>query len=170
MARRHDVELTDEQWERIRPHLPQPQPSARGGRPRADDRACLEGILWVLRSGARWKDLPERYPSPSTCWRRLTEWEADDVLIAIWHAFLDTLGEQGLLDWDEVFIDGTFASAKKGETKSEKPSAERVQSYWWWRMVREFRSHALPRLLHLQRLRLRKQSSTKSPPGKRLRR
>ena len=44
-----------------------------GGRPPAPDRKVLEGILWILRSGARWQDLPEEFPSPSTCWRRLRE-------------------------------------------------------------------------------------------------
>ena len=86
MARRHEVFVTDEQWEKIKPLLPKRRKSAKGGRPPAEDRACLEGILWVLRSGARWRDLPERYPSPSTCWRRLVEWEGEDVLVRIWHA------------------------------------------------------------------------------------
>ena len=81
---------------------------------RSADRACLEGILWVLRSGARWRDLAERFPSPSTCWRRLVDWECEDVLVRIWQAFLDTLNEQGLLDWEEVFVDGTFSPAKTG--------------------------------------------------------
>ena len=138
MARRQDVLLTDEQWERIKPFIPQPRKTAKGGRPRADDRACLEGILWVLRSGARWRDLPERFPSPSTCWRRLVDWETDDVLVRIWQAFLDTLNEQGLLDWEEVFVDGTFSPAKKGVDVSERPNAARVRSLWWWRTAREF--------------------------------
>lgn len=59
MARRHEVLLTDRQWERIRPLIPVRPKSPRGGRPPADDRACLEGMLWVLKSGARWRDLPE---------------------------------------------------------------------------------------------------------------
>ncbi len=66
---RHDSELTDEQWRKIEPLLPKVKRSPEGGRRRVDDRRCFEGILWVLRSGARWKDLPAQYPSPSTCWR-----------------------------------------------------------------------------------------------------
>jgi transposase len=89
--------------------------------------------LWVLRSGARWRDLPDRFPSPSTCWRRLVDWETEDVLVRVWQAFLDTLNERGLLDWEEVFVDGTFSPAKKGALASEKPNAERVRSGWWWR-------------------------------------
>lgn len=170
MARKPSVEINDEQWARIEPLLPKPGAKRRGGCPRADDRACFEGILWVLRSGARWRDLPERYPSPSTCWRRLSEWEAEGVLELIWETLLESLDEQGLLDWDEAFIDGTFAPAKKGGTESERPNAERVQSWWWWRMVRVFRSHAGPRLLALQRSRLPKGSSKKSPSAKSRRR
>jgi transposase len=70
---RHDSELTDEQWNKIEPLLPKPKRGKTGGRPSRDNRACFEGILWVVRCGARWKDLPARYPSPSTCWRRLND-------------------------------------------------------------------------------------------------
>ena len=170
MARRHEVFVSDEQWEKIKPFLPERKRSARGGRPRADDRACLEGILWVLRSGARWRDLPERYPSPSTCWRRLVEWEGEEVLVTIWHAFLDTLDERGLLDWDEVFVDASFSPAKKGATASEKPSGERVRSGWWWQMVKEFHLHAGPKVLRLLRSRWSKESSTRSRSAKSRRR
>jgi len=80
------IELA-EQWEQIEPFLPQRVRSARGGRPPADDRAWLEGVLWLLRSGARWRGLPERYPLPSTCRRRLVKWEGEDVLVTTWQAF-----------------------------------------------------------------------------------
>ena len=165
MARQHEVFVTDEQWEKIKPLIPERERSPRGGRPPADDRACLEGILWVLRSGARWRDLPERYPSPSTCWRRLVEWEGEGVLVAIWHAFLDALDEEGLLDWDEVFVDASFSPAKKGGTGSEKPSGERVRSGWWWLMVKEFHSHVGPKVLRLLRSRWSKESSNRSRSG-----
>ena len=55
--------LTEAQWEKIQRLLPRRPPHPRGGRPRADDRPVLEGILWILRSGARWQDLPEEFPS-----------------------------------------------------------------------------------------------------------
>ena len=86
MRRRRPL-LTDAQWARIAPHVPKPKAKPKGGRPRADDRACLEGILWILRTGARWRDLWEQYPSPVTCWRRLGEWERQDV----WLAFVASL-------------------------------------------------------------------------------
>ena len=131
-------ELTDRQWDQIKPHLPQARKSRKGGRPPADQRACFEGILWILRSGARWKDLPEQYPSSSTCWRRLRDWEEAGVWLKIWRIFLGELDEQGRLDWEETFADGSFAPAKKGARALEKPNAERVRSGWWWQAAKVF--------------------------------
>ena len=135
---RHDPQLTDEQWNKIEPLLPTPVASPKGGRRRIGDRPCFEGILWVLRSGARWKDLPERYPSPSTCWRRLRDWEDAGVWLAIWRAFLGELDEHGRLDWEETFADGSFAPAKKGACASARPNAAKVRSGWWWQAAKVF--------------------------------
>jgi transposase len=79
------------------------------GRPWKDNRAVLEGILWILRTGARWKDLPERYPSPSTCWRRLKKWEQEGIWLKIWRTFLGQLDEKGQLNWSECFLDGMIS-------------------------------------------------------------
>src|SRR3989304_9980170 len=78
--------LTDAQWAKIQPLLRKRPQRPRGGRPRADDRKVLEGILWMLRSGARCQDLPEEFPSPSTCWRRLRDWEEQEIWLGIWGA------------------------------------------------------------------------------------
>ena len=143
---RPKVEITDAQWERIKPLLPKSK--RRTGRPRADDRLVLEGILWVLRSGARWCDMPERYPSPSTCWRRLCQWEDEGVWEDLWRAFLSALGDRGRIGWDEFFADAAFVPAKKGGAESDAPSGARAQSWWWWRAARVFLSEftsTLPR-------------------------
>jgi len=108
------VYLTDEQWKKIEPLIPKKPVGPKGGRPRADDRLVFEGILWVLKTGARWRDLPSRYPNPSTCWRRLREWYETDVLKDMWRAFPSELDYEGILDWDEVFVDASFFPAKKG--------------------------------------------------------
>ena len=121
--------LTDEQWKKIEPLLPQ---SSGRGRPWADNRRVLEGILWVLKTGARWRDLPSEYPSPSTCWRRLQLWEEQDVWLDVWRQFLAELDARGQLDWRESFVDGSFAPAKKGASASAKPNAAKVRSGWWW--------------------------------------
>jgi transposase len=127
--------LSDRQWEKIQALLPPP----RGfGRPRAEDRAVLEGILWVLRSGARWRDLPKKYPSASTCWRRLRDWEEEDVWLTLWRLFLCELDERGKLNWSEVFMDGSFAAAKKGGSAWVKPNVAKVRSGWWWQTAKVF--------------------------------
>ena len=138
--------LTDEQWARVEPHLPKWKPGKRGGRPPSDNRQCFEGILWVLRTGARWKDLPKEYPSSSTCWRRLNEWERKDVWLDLWRAFLAQLDETAQLDWSEAFMDGTFAPAKKGGLASEKHAKVRGQSSWYWSTARVFLSECTFRL------------------------
>ena len=134
------TQLTDERWAKIEPLLPKFKRSRKGGRKPVENRRILEGILWVLRSGARWQDLPDEFPSPSTCWRRLRDWEEQDVWLDIWRAFLSELDEKGQLDWAETFADGSFAPAKKGAPVSERPNAERVRSGWWWSTAKVFLS------------------------------
>src|SRR5579863_6958864 len=130
--------LTDAQWEKIRPLLPKRPKRPKGGRPPKDDRNVLEGIMWILRSGARGCDLPEEFPSPATCWRRLRDGEEQEVWLEIWRAFLSELNERQQLNWSESFLDGSFAPAKKGATESEKPSGARGRSGWWWSTARVF--------------------------------
>ena len=113
MARRE--ELQEEQWALVAPLLPKPPRRAdRRGRPRCEDRAVLNGILWILRSGARWKDLPARFPSYQTCHRRFQRWVRDGTLVRVLQALAEDLQERGGLDLSECFIDGTFIAAKKG--------------------------------------------------------
>ena len=131
-------EIKDEQWAKIAPLLPVSTTSSKGGRKAVPNRPCFEGILWVLRSGARWKDLPSEYPSYSTCRRRLLEWEDQGVWLKVWRILLAELDAAQRLDWEECFADGSFAPAKKGGAVSERPSAERVQNGWWWQAAKEF--------------------------------
>lgn len=126
MARMTKRLLTDEQWHRIEPHLPKSQPSPKGGRPRANDRESLEGILWLLRTGARWRDIPVDLPSGCTCWRRLQEWAGEGILEEIHSRLIEELGELGQLHLKELVMDATFIRAKKGGTKSGLPSAARA--------------------------------------------
>jgi transposase len=105
-----------------------------------NNRACVEGILWVLRTGARWRDLPPQYPSPATCWRRLRRWEEQGVLLEAWRALLGTLDERGRLRWEETFLDATFFPAKKGALQSAKRSAARARKPWYWPMARVYLS------------------------------
>ncbi len=138
--------VTDEQWEKIKPLIPPRPPRPKGGCPPADDRACFEGILWVLKTGARWRDLPDEYPDPSTCWRRLKDWHEAGVIKDMWRAFLSELDQEGILDWEESFVDATFIPAKKGARPSEKRREARERSTWWWSMARVFLWEAIPTL------------------------
>jgi transposase len=126
MARKTPRMLTDDQWERVARHLPEHPPSPKGGRPRADDRECLEGVLWLLRTGARWRDIPVDLPSGSTCWRRLAEWAGEDVFQHIQALVVEELGEAGKLDLDELLADATFIRAKKGAKTSGRPRLARA--------------------------------------------
>ena len=138
--------INDQQWEVLEPLLPKAAAHPKGGRPAVNNRDVLEGILWVLRTGARWKDLPERYPSPTTCWRRLRLWEEQGVWRDVWRNFLSLLEEKHLLDWQEAFIDGSFAPAKKGAPASGPPKRAKAQSGWWWSTAKAFLWEAtLPR-------------------------
>lgn len=108
-------DLSDAQWARLAPLLPPPK---RRGRPRADDRQTLNGILYILRTGCRWQDLPRRYGSPVTCWRRLEQWQRDGTWERVWHTLLATLDAKSKVGWAEAFLDGSFVPAKKGAMPS----------------------------------------------------
>jgi transposase len=113
------ADLTDEQWARLAPSIPVPPRRPDGkGRPRVDNRAVLNGILWVLCSGARWKDLPERYPPYQTCHRRFQEWIDQGVFERMAQDLTAVLQEQDQIDLAECFIDGSFVEAKKGVATS----------------------------------------------------
>ena len=144
--RKQVVYLTDEQWAKIEPLIPKRPKNPKGGRPPADNRLVFEGILWILKTGARWKDMPKRYPHYSICWRRLSVWYETGLLKEIWRAFLSELDEKGILDWEEAFVDATFIPAKKGARRSDLPKGAREQSAWWWSMARVFLWEAIPTL------------------------
>ncbi len=77
----------------------------------------------MLRTGAHWRDLPERYPPYQTCHRRFQRWVEKGVLSHILEALAEDLKERGRLDLSECFIDGTFVVAKKGGATWERPSS-----------------------------------------------
>ncbi|MGH6763990.1 MAG: IS5 family transposase [Phyllobacterium sp.] len=108
--------VSDELWAVVAPLLPPEPPKPTGGRPRVPDRACLTGIIFVLKSGIQWELLPQEMGCGSgmTCWRRLRDWQAAGVWEALHHALLDRLGEAGRIDWSRACLDSASISAKKG--------------------------------------------------------
>jgi transposase len=142
------MDLTDEQWAILEPLIP-PLPTRDDGkgRPWKPTRDVLNGILWVMRTGAPWKDMPARYPPYATCHRRLSAWVRDGTLRKIVEALARDLRERGGLDPEEAFVDGTFAGAKKGGSTSARQSAAKGPRSWQWSTALVFLSPSISNLL-----------------------
>ena len=164
------MDLTDEQWEIVSPLIPEPRRREdRRGRPWRDPRDVLHGILWVLRTGAPWKDLPDRYPPYQTCHRRFQQWSRDGTVRRVLEVLAEDLYRRGRIDLREAFVDGTFAGAKKGGSASAKPSAGRGPRSWPFQTALVFLSP--PGLQVLRRMKSRSwrppstKASSKTPPS-----
>jgi hypothetical protein len=120
----------------------------------------MDGILWILRTGAPWHDMPkERYPPYQTCHRRFQQWVRTGIFEKILQALATDLHDRGGIDLSECFIDGTFIVAKKGGTKLERPSGAKVRSSWQYQIVLAFLSPYTLRLLRRMKSPLLKQLS-----------
>lgn len=105
-------DLTDAQWDAIRPLLPQ---SAWRGRPRANEREVLNGIFYVLRTGCQWEDLPhDIQASPKTCHRRLLEYQRRRVWQKILNALLQEADRRGYLNFKNAYHDASVIKSKRG--------------------------------------------------------
>lgn len=113
-SKAREQELLDRMWERIAPLLAPHPPHPKGGRPWVDDKACFAGIVYVLRNAIRWNAMPSDFPSGVTCWRRYRDWTVSGVWHRVWKIVLAELDEAGELDTSELFLDATFAEARKG--------------------------------------------------------
>jgi transposase len=116
-------ELTNTQWERIKPYLLK----RRGGRgrPPADERTTLNGIIYVLKTGCAWMDMPKKYGSYATCWRKHRKYVQRKGWDRIWSQLLGDLYEEGKASLDHAHLDAKFVSAKKGDRELEKPGLAR---------------------------------------------
>jgi transposase len=124
-------DLTNAKWEILNTLIPEPAPHRDGrGRPWKDRRAVLNGILWVLRTGAPWADVPDRYPSYQTCHRRFQQWVRSGVMKGILEALALDLKARGSLDVREALIDRSFAPAKKGAPRLERQSVAKARKSW----------------------------------------
>jgi transposase len=110
--------VPDELWELIRPLLPEPKPRRfrYPGRKPIGDREALTGILFVLKTGIPWEDLPAEMGCGCgmTCWRRLRDWQAAGVWYALHQLLLTKLDNAGKIDWSRAAVDATFARAFGG--------------------------------------------------------
>ena len=132
------MQLTAEQWLVVEPLIPVQR--KRIGRPRVPARDVLNGVLWILWTGAPWKALPAEYPPYQTCHRRMQEWVRDRVFMKILKALAEDLRERGRIDLTEAFVDGTFAGAKRGALSSELLAVAPQQRSWRLQTVAVFRS------------------------------
>ena len=124
------MHLSDVQWEVLRPLLREKRRADGRGRPWHDARAVLDGVLWILRTGARWRDLPREYPPYQTCHRRFQQWVREGRLERILRALAEDLLVRGALDLEEAFIDASFSSAKKGAIVLVQRAAEKGPRSW----------------------------------------
>lgn len=144
-----EMDLTNQQWSLIEPLFPEKDVrQVSKGRPRAHPRQVLDGVLWVLRTGAPWKDMPKRYGAYQTCHRRFQEWVEAGVLELILRCLLADLESRGKINLTEAFIDGSFASAKKGALELVKRSAEKGPRSWQLQTAMVFLSPYPLEVLH----------------------
>jgi transposase len=126
-------DLTNEQWEQLRPVLPPQKPPT--GRPNHSHRWIVNGILWILRTGAPWRDLPERYGPWQTVANRFYRWRKSGVWDRVLAAVQQRADAAGRLDWATHYVDGTIvrahqhaAGAKGGTQRRRRSGAARAVS------------------------------------------
>ena len=115
--------VSDELWSIVEPLLPKPGPKKKDGRPRIPDRACLTGIVFVLKTGIQWEDLPQEMGCGCgmTCWRRLRDWQAAGVWEELHRTLLTRLGEADRIDWSRASIDSSTVPAKGLKKGGQRP-------------------------------------------------
>ncbi len=127
-------ELSDREWALVTPHLP---PPALTGRPRRSPRAIWNAILWVLRSGSPWRDLPERFGPWQTVFHRFNAWRRTGIFERVLQALQIRLDAEGHIDWDLFCVDGSNVRASRaaaGAGKKGDPRSPRT-THWVARAV-----------------------------------
>ena len=113
MTAQRRYELTDDEWERIKGYFPERE-AGQKGRPRNEDRPILNGILWIVRSGAAWRDLPERYGAWSTVYSRFVQWQEE----GLFNTILKELGEEA--DFQDMSLDSSTVKAHQASAGAKK--------------------------------------------------
>ena len=118
-------DLTNEQWARLEPLLPPQKPKT--GRPNAEHRRMLNGRLWILRTGAGWRDLPERYGPWRSVASRFYRWRESGVWERALSALQVQANAEGRLDWDAHLVDATIVRAHQHAAGAKKSAGESAE-------------------------------------------
>jgi len=120
-------DITEEEWQRVMPLLPELRPrSEMRGRPLANTRSVLNGVLWVMYSGATWSAMPRRYPSYQTCHRRFKAWYDEGVLKRV---MVELFGEEGLALCESIETRmRKHLSGEEKRARNEQPSVSQPVS------------------------------------------
>lgn len=121
IIRNRDI-ITDAMWERLQPFLPAQKPAT--GRPAIDHRLIINGILWIIRTGAPWRDLPERYGNWSTVASRFYRWCTSGIWDAIFEAIVEQADADGIVDWNIHYVDSTVVRAHQHAAGAEGSAPE----------------------------------------------
>src|SRR5215469_8036110 len=145
------MDLTDAQWDILGKVFVEPGRVDGKGRPPREARAVWNGVLWILRTGAPWKDLPDRYPPYQTCHRRFQKWQKDGRFEVILQVLAEDVVQREKLDLSEGAIDACFAGAKKGALQLVKQSAAKGPRSWQLQTAMVFLSSCTwPALRHMK--------------------
>src|SRR5262245_43505429 len=116
--------VDDALWALLEPILRVDKPRKKSGRPRRDDRAIFDGLIWLARTGAQWSALPRAFGPKSTVHERFSEWVASGALERAWAVLLGACDGEIGLDWSWQAADGCIIKApfgKKGALARRRP-------------------------------------------------
>lgn len=114
--------LTDDEWELIFDEFPKQKKT---GRPRRDPRQIVDAILWILRTGSPWRDLPEEFGAWQTAWRLFDQWNSDGTLDAVLRKLQSAFVDIGEMDSELWCVDGTIVRAARCSSGGGKKTIQR---------------------------------------------
>ncbi|GGJ79096.1 transposase [Deinococcus aquiradiocola] len=120
----HRTDLTPQQWVALQPLLPR---NPKRGQAYASHRKVLNGILWRIKTGAPWRDVPRRYGPWQTCYDRFVRWSRDGTWLRLLQTIQATADQQGEIDWDKASVDSTHIRAQRSASGARKtlPAGEK---------------------------------------------